>query len=308
MWVTSSLQQALTPSAVALGNFDGVHLGHRQVISVLPDSQAHVHRTVVAFDPHPQAFFSGQPQPLLTPLDEKRVLLEQLGVEQLVLLPFNQALAQLSPEAFVNNILVEQLAARFISVGFNFGFGRQRSGTTADLDKIARQHNIPVHIAAPRTAESTPISSSTIREALHSGNLEQATQMLGRPYTLQGTIVHGQHLGATLGFPTANLKLPEDKFLPRYGVYSVRVTGSHFTQPQKGVMNLGCRPTVDGGPPIPEVHLLDWSGDLYGRSITVALEQFLRPEQIFESLDALKAQIQKDCEVARARLSSVVSL
>jgi riboflavin kinase / FMN adenylyltransferase len=310
VWVTSSLSQALTPSAIALGNFDGLHRGHCKVISALQECSLEppAHLTVVAFDPHPQAFFSGQPQLLLTPLPEKVALLEQLGVEQLVLLTFDDELAQLSPQEFVDQILVQQLAARCISVGFNFGFGRQRSGTTADLDAIARQYNIPVQIATPQTAAAQPISSSAIREALQNGQLDHAHQLLGRPYTLTGTVIEGQHLGATLGFPTANLKLPDDKFLPRQGVYHVCVTGPHLSQWQKGVMNLGCRPTVDGTHQIPEVHLLDWSGDLYGHTITVSLEQFLRPEQKFASLDALKAQIQRDCEVARSSLPSIAQI
>ncbi len=216
--VISSLSQALTPSAVALGNFDGLHRGHCKVISALREFSAAqpAHLTVVAFDPHPQAFFSGQPQLLLTPLAEKVTLLEDLGVEQLVLLKFDQALAQLSPQEFVDQILVQQLEARSISVGFNFGFGRQRSGTTADLDAIASHYQIPVHIATPQTAAAQPISSSAIRTALLNGQLDPAHHMLGRPYTLTGKVVEGQHLGATLGFPTANLKLPDDKFLPRH--------------------------------------------------------------------------------------------
>ncbi len=305
--VISSLSQALTPSAVALGNFDGLHRGHCKVISALREFSAAqpAHLTVVAFDPHPQAFFSGQPQLLLTPLAEKVTLLEDLGVEQLVLLKFDQALAQLSPQEFVDQILVQQLEARSISVGFNFGFGRQRSGTTADLDAIASHYQIPVHIATPQTAAAQPISSSAIRTALLNGQLDPAHHMLGRPYTLTGKVVEGQHLGATLGFPTANLKLPDDKFLPRQGVYRVRVTSPQLLQAQPGVMNLGYRPTVDGTQQVLEVHLLDWSGDLYGHTITVALEQFLRPEQKFDSLEALKAQIQRDCEAARSPLPSV---
>ncbi len=306
MQITSLLTQALKPSAIALGNFDGLHQGHRQVIAALSDCPiSEAQRTVVAFTPHPQAFFSGQTQLLLTPLDEKVALLEQLGVEQLVLLTFDAALAQLSPQDFVTKILVEQLDARYISVGFNFGFGCQRSGTTADLDAIASRYNIPVHIAAPQTANTEPISSSAIRAALLEGDLDHAHRLLGRPYTLTGTVIQGQQLGSKLGFPTANLQLPDDKFLPRHGVYSVHVTALGWSQPQKGVMNWGCRPTVDGYHQVPEVHLLDWSGNLYGHTVTVSLEQFLRPEQKFASLDALKAQIQLDCEAARSRLTPV---
>ncbi|MGB7417368.1 MAG: bifunctional riboflavin kinase/FAD synthetase [Thermosynechococcaceae cyanobacterium] len=307
MQVTSSLDQVLKPSAIALGNFDGLHLGHCQVIDALRPFaiKENCAVTVVAFDPHPQAFFSGDSQQLLTPLDEKVAILEALNVDQLVLLTFDQTLAQLSPQDFVEKILVEQLMARCISVGFNFGFGYQRSGTTTDLDAITTPHNIPVYIAAPKMTEGAPISSSAIKAALQEGCLSQAHQMLGRPYTLTGTVIHGQHLGATLGFPTANLKLPSDKFLPSQGVYSVQVSSSSLSQTQIGVLNLGCRPTVNGQTQIPEVHLLNWSGDLYGQTLTVSLEQYLRPEQKFDSLEALQTQIQLDCEIVRSGQASL---
>lgn len=307
MWVTSSLETVRTPTVIALGNFDGIHQGHCQVIqSLLSTHSEQAQVTVVAFTPHPQAFFSGNHQPLLTPLSEKATLLEALGVDQLVLIPFDRALANLSPQAFVEDILVAQLQAQFISVGFNFCFGYQRAGTAKDLVAIAGQYHIPVSITAPQTKGSEAISSSAIREALLEGNLDKAQQMLGRAYDLTGTVVKGQQLGRTLGFPTANLQVPTDKFCPRTGVYSVSVTSEHWSQPQPGVMNWGCRPTVDGQQPSLEVHLLDWSGDLYGHTLTVHLQQFLRAEQKFASLEDLKAQIQADCEIARASLAAVV--
>lgn len=307
MWITSSLETVRTPTVIALGNFDGIHQGHCQVIQSLLSARAdQAQVTVVAFNPHPQAFFSGEHQPLLTPLTEKAMLLEQLGVDQLVLIPFDQALANLSPQAFVEDILVAKLQAQFISVGFNFCFGYRRAGTAQDLVAIAGQYQIPVSITAPQTNGPEPISSSAIREALLQGNLDKAQQMLGRAYDLTGTVVKGQQLGRTLGFPTANLQVPTDKFCPRTGVYSVSVTSEGWSQPQPGVMNWGCRPTVDSQQPSLEVHLLDWSGDLYGHTLTVHLQQFLRSEQKFASLEDLKAQIQADCEIARASLAAVV--
>nr|WP_238717979.1 bifunctional riboflavin kinase/FAD synthetase [Petrachloros mirabilis] len=295
----------MQPTAIALGNFDGVHLGHRCVIETLP-ADPHLHSTVVSFDPHPQAFFSGQPRQLLTPLPDKLPLLEQLGVHQLVLLPFDRDLVCLSPQAFVEEILVDKLGAKAISVGFNFCFGYQRTGTATDLGAIASQFNIPVTIVPPQDSLGEPISSSTIRQALEQGDLSRAHRLLGRPYDLTGTVVHGQKLGRTLGFPTANLDLPADKFLPRLGVYQVAVSSDLWPDLQPGVMNLGWRPTVSGTQLIPEVHLLDWSGDLYGHTVTVSLAQFLRPEQTFASLEALKTQIQADCAAARAALASIV--
>jgi riboflavin kinase / FMN adenylyltransferase len=306
VWVTSSIETSLQPTQVALGNFDGVHLGHATVIQALFDSPvpsafdaSHCYTTVVSFTPHPYVFFSGQPKPLLTLLPEKVELLEKLGVEQLVLLPFDRELANLSPEAFVEQILVKQLKVQKISVGFDFCFGRERAGNAEDLKAIAARFNIPVTIVKAALMAEDRISSSAVRQALEAGDVVRAKQLLGRTYTLGGTVIQGQQLGRTLGFPTANLDVSAEKFIPLRGVYQVQVDSPAFTQPQLGVMNIGLRPTVNGTVQTIEVHLLDWSGDLYGHTVTVHLEQFLRPEQKFESLDALKAQIQLDCDNAR---------
>jgi len=337
VWVTSSLANALTPTSVALGNFDGIHRGHQQVIQTIypggldpcpvsledrsptsreldPAAIARLLRprrgqgyaTVVTFNPHPQEFFTGQPRALLTPLEERNWLLEALGVQQLVLLPFNRELACLRPEAFVEKILIQQLKVERVSVGFDFCFGYRRSGTAADLAAIAAAYGIPVTIVSPQTCQGERISSSAIRQALQEGQLQRANQLLGRPYQLVGQVVPGQQLGQKLGFPTANLQLPAEKFLPRRGVYGVRVQGSLLQSEQIGVMNLGCRPTVDGLSQTVEVHLLDWSQDLYGQTLVVHLEHFLRPEQKFDSLEALKAQIEQDCAVVRSYLAPVV--
>ena len=385
MWVTSSCTAALTPTSVALGNFDGLHLGHRQVVQPIlsrstfgpnsatvsasgqslrsnagkdenleskhpatcdndsagnslcgDDSDAgdRPYSTVVTFDPHPQEFFTGQPKKLLTPLAEKVELLAAMGVEQLVLLPFDRELADLTADEFVEKILVRQLQASRISVGMDFRFGRGRAGTAVDLQSIASSYGIDVTLVPLHNCgEGDRISSSAIREALASGDLRKAHQLLGRPYSLVGTVVAGQRLGRTIGFPTANIELPPEKFLPRFGVYAVQVLVSMLSKseageikypsssyewknPQSlirgkasdlsilsGVMNVGCRPTVDGQQPTIEIHLLDWSGDLYGQILSASLVEYLRPEQKFASLDALKTQIQADCDVARKVLS-----
>lgn len=348
MRITSSLTKALTPTAVALGNFDGVHRGHQQVIApVLTRQEArgdrvevkslnrlvtyaseHTYATVVTFNPHPQEFFTGKRRTLLTPLNEKVQQLENLGVEQLVLLPFDRELAALSPQEFVEKILVQQLHVQQISVGEDFCFGRQRSGTASDLKVIAATFDIPVTIIPLHYFASVRISSSCIRQALEQGDLPHAQTLLGRPYALTGCVVKGQQLGRTIGFPTANIQLPPEKFLPRQGVYAVRVliedesgigageaagekgkevislslASARLPCTYKGVINIGCRPTVNGTQPSVEVHLLDWSGDLYGQTLTVQLEKFLRPEQKFASLEALKAQIQADCDLAQSVL------
>lgn len=306
MWIADSSDLIKTPTSVALGNFDGIHRGHRQVIQPILGMDTATVSTVVTFHPHPQEFFAKKRRALLTPIAEKAHFLSELGLQQLVLLPFNQELASLSPQAFVEEILVQRLQAQQISVGQDFCFGRQRSGTTADLQTIAAQYGIPVQVAPLHICHGERISSSAIRYALSEGNLERANQLLGRPYSLLGKVIQGQQLGRTIGFPTANLQLPPEKFLPCQGVYSVWVylLSSNPHQPLPGVMNLGNRPTVDGTKLSAEVHLLDWTGDLYGESLMVNLEGFLRSEQKFASLDELKAQIHADCDVARSRLTA----
>jgi len=335
----------MTPTAIALGNFDGVHLGHQAVIrQVLPAMavdgpgatsphpdrplQGFSHRwpdrdncltsnarppqtsanpipTVMTFSPHPQEFFSGRSRPLLTPLTEKAAQISRLGIGQLVLMPFDQELADLSPEAFVDILLVKQLQVRRISVGRDFCFGKRRQGTVDDLKTLAAGHGVEVCIAPITCFGCDRISSSRIRQALDACDLATVEALLGRPYHLAGRVVKGQQLGRRLGFPTANLSVPTDKYLPRHGVYSVWVQGSAPTPYTlaPGVMNIGNRPTVDGLSTTVEVHLLNWSGDLYGKTLQVYLQQALRPEQKFSSLDGLKAQIQQDCRTALAALA-----
>ncbi len=313
VWVTSSTELIQTPTAVALGKFDGVHRGHQRVIQPILHKSAGAERiypTVITFEPHPQEFFTGKPRSLLTPVDEKVRQLELLGVEQLVLIPFNKELAALTPEQFVEQIIVEKLQAARISVGQDFCFGSQRSGTAMDLQVLVAKYGIPVTIVPlemheddlPLIEEETRISTSLIRQTLETGELEKANRLLGRAYTLMGKVIKGQQLGRTIGFPTANLELPEDKFLPRQGVYAVRVSDinhSDIINNRWGVMNIGDRPTVNGTNLTIEVHLLDFAGDLYDKKLQIQLEKFLRPQQKFSSLEALKTQIQLDCTTAR---------
>ncbi len=355
MWITSSLTTAHTPSHIALGNFDGVHLGHQTVIRpILPSApsasqilaaqhltppatfgnlQGYSDRcpllldtcdfqpatppaepppgapspipTVVTFYPHPQEFFSDQSRPWLTPLAEKAAFMKLLGVRQLVLLPFNAELANLPPTTFVEQVLLKRLQARHISVGADFRFGHRRQGEVTLLKRLAEQQGTRVTVVDLAHKGGDRISSSRIRQALCAGDMDQVQQLLGRPYRLLGNVVKGQQLGRQLGFPTANLQVPPEKFLPRTGVYSAwvyGVPGHADDEALPAVMNLGVRPTVDGQNQSIEVHLLNWQGDLYGQTLTVALKDFLRPEQRFDSLEHLKAQIQADCAAALAIL------
>lgn len=323
MWITSNQNHILTPTSLALGNFDGIHRGHQQVIKPI-FSYSRAISTVVTFHPHPHEFFTGESKPLLTPLREKIEQLELLGVDQLVLLPFNRQLSSLTPENFVRHILVDKLRANFVSVGQDFCFGYQRKGTATDLEAISSMSQIKVNITSLQTCHQERISSSLIREALAQGEIINVQRLLGRPYSLTGIVMEGQKLGRTIGFPTANLKINPRKLLPRFGVYAVRVKISQpgasspfdisihdwsgevntlnqtkISAEKLGVMNIGNRPTVNGQNTTVEVHLFDCNQDLYGQQLTVSLEQFLRPEQKFSSLDSLKEQIRKDCSIAK---------
>ncbi len=303
--VTSSLENITTPNAIALGNFDGLHQGHRRVIeSIFETSNNHqLHPTLVTFTPHPQEYFTGQKKQLLTPIAEKAQLLEEMGIKQLILLPFDRELATLSAVDFVKDILVKKIKAQHISIGDDFRFGYKRQGDALELEKLAREDNIKVVVTCEQQTKINDqfvrISSSDIRKALHEGDLFMAETMLGRKYTLLGKVVKGDQLGRTLGFPTANLDLDKQKFLPRKGVYAVKVTQDNSNHnPLLGVMNIGDRPTVAGKQTTIEVHILNWQGDLYNQLLTVKLLDFLRPEKKFNSLDELKAQIKIDCSLA----------
>ncbi len=301
MKVVTQLDQIVSsPTAIALGNFDGLHLGHQRVISAILGTP--FLSTVVSFDPHPQEFFTQKPRLQLTPLPEKKILLERLGVQQMVILPFTHSLAELSYAEFIERILQNYLQAERIAVGFNFRFGKDRQGSIYDLKRVWGDR-LSI-ISEQSLSEAVRISSSNIRNALSRGNLELAQRMLGRPYSLTGTVIYGQQLGRTLGFPTANLLLPERKFLPCYGVYAVHVDCIHGSN-LVGVMNIGMRPTVENGHirdvhrPVIEVHIIDWEGNLYGSEMRVKLMSFLRPEQKFHSLEELKQQIIRDCNSAK---------
>jgi riboflavin kinase/FMN adenylyltransferase len=305
--------QISRPTAIALGNFDGVHVGHRRVIApILPislrDRHPNLTSSVVSFSPHPQEFFSQRSRSLLAPFDEKVALLESLGVEQLVLLPFDAELAKLTAAEFIQHILIDSLQVELISVGFDFHFGQKRQGNISDLQNIwgDRLTVIPEQTMGFGDLDQPPvrISSSNIRTALAQGEIDLANSLLGRPYNLVGRVVQGKQLGRTIGFPTANLELPTQKCLPRDGVYAIQAminTDAATQSPAQvlGVMNIGLRPTVDGDQRSVEVHLFDWQGDLYDQELSVNLIRFIRPERKFDSLDALKAQIQSDCQTAR---------
>ena len=293
----ASSTRSKVPTAVALGNFDGVHRGHERTLcgAIECGRDRGWLPTAVTFVPHPREFFSGHPHQMLALPEEKAVLLQSLGIERVVALPFNRELARLSPRTFVEGILRDRLQTRSISIGQDFCFGRDRAGTAADLKTIAADSGIEVTIVPLYYQGEDRVSSSAIRQALLEGNLDRANRALGRTYSLSGRVITGQQLGRSLGFPTANLEVSPRKFLPRWGVYAVWVRLPEC-DPLPGVANIGCRPTVVGDRPTVEVHLLAGGRDLYGETMTANLVRFLRPERRFDSLEALKAQIEIDCQ------------
>ena len=296
-------------AAVAIGNFDGVHLGHQAVIGkarALAKAMA-APLAVLSFEPHPRTFFrSAEPPFRLTPFHPKARLLRGLGVDVMYVRRFASSLASLSADAFATGIVAGELAARAVIVGDDFRFGRGRAGDAGTLADVGRVNGYDVEVvAAVGNGEGTNYSSSTIRDHLRNGRPELAQALLGRWWEIEGHVRRGDQRGRTIGFPTANLGL-RNYLVPAKGVYAVRVADARQKVEvwRDGVANLGIRPTVDGTRTLLEVHLFDFDGDLYGMGLRVALVSYLRPERKFDGLPALKAQIAKDADRARVLLAA----
>jgi riboflavin kinase/FMN adenylyltransferase len=302
--------QGLENGVYAIGNFDGAHLGHAAVIARTRSLAAELGAPSAAltFEPHPADFFAGRSVVFrLTPPTLKTGALKELGLDGVVTLTFNAALAALTAEEFVAKILVERLRVRAVVIGWDFHFGKGRGGSPAFLVEAGARHRFRVEVIekVEAGASGTPaISSSAIRRALEAGDVETAARLLGRPYAVEGEVVAGRRLGRILGVPTANIALAPANRLA-HGVYAVRakVGAERFD----GVASFGTRPTVDDGAPLLEVFLFDFSGDLYGTTMKVAFQAYLRPELKFDSLAALKTQMEKDAAEARRLLGRTVS-
>lgn len=296
---------ALRPTAIALGSFDGLHRGHRSVIAAvtapMPAGQQRAVPTVVSFWPHPREVLHGETRLRLDLPEEKLELLEPLGIEQLVLVPFTRELAALTPEPFVRQVLAERLQACRIAVGTNFRFGVDRSGDVHDLARIGASLGIDVQVVPMLWDGDERVSSSRIRRALAAGDIDEASRLLERPYRFSGQVVSGRGLGRQLGWPTANLAVDGRKFLPLEGVYAALAwrEGEGGEGPMAAVMNLGPQPTVDPlAPSAVEVHLLGRQLELVGARLTVQPLRLLRRQQAFASLEALSRQIQLDADRA----------
>src|SRR3984885_164631 len=286
---------------LTVGNYDGVHLGHQHMIGVL---KARAAAPVRVFEPSSKEFIDpdGAP-PRLTRWREKFLALAAQGVERLVTLRFDECMRAMTPQSFVDELIVEKLGARYMVVGDDFRYGSNAGGTIETLRSAGQAHGFGVEQIAPFVFDSVRVSSTAVRERLEIADYPGAARLLGRPYRMMGRVVHGRRLGRALGFPTANLRLMRRKS-PVWGILAVWVHGIE-ARPLPGVASLGTRPTVDGIEPLLEAHVFDFSGDLYGRSIEVEFVAKLRDEVKFDSLDALVVQMKLDDARARDLLSKV---
>lgn len=285
-----------------MGNFDGVHLGHRSVIEA---AAGHGLPGVLTFEPHPREFFSPDAPPFRLMNAEARAnRLAKLGVERLYELPFNAIMAALSPEDFAAEVLADGLGVTHVTVGSDFCFGKGRKGTVEDLQALGAKYGFGVTIAPLLRAGGKEISSTAIRNALSEGRPRDAATMLGHLHRIEGEVIHGEKRGRELGYPTANMSVA-GLHLPRLGVYAVKV--DVLTGPQAGsyggAASLGVRPMFGENAPNLETFIFDFKGDLYGQHLSVALVEYLRPEMKFTGLDALITQMDGDCARARTLLA-----
>ena len=286
---------------LTIGNFDGVHRGHAQVIAnlLLKAKQYKLPATVMLFEPQPQEMFMGTDSPArLSLLRDKLNLLEELGVERVVCINFNHSFSSQPPSVFIEDLLVDKLGVKYLVVGDDFCFGKNRGGNFAMLRKAGETFGFAVESTQSFIIGDMRVSSTVVRTALANGQFEQARRLLGHPFTISGRVAYGQQLGRTMGFPTANIALKRN-VVPVRGVFAVKMHGID-DECYEGVANIGFRPTVNGQVCQLEVHIFDFDGDLYGKLVEVELVAKIRDEQPFKSLDALKTQILKDVNKAKA--------
>ena len=294
----------LSPSpegcVATIGNFDGVHLGHQAVLSqlALKGDMLGLPATVITFEPQPTEFFlPAKAPPRLSRFREKVEALRSYSIEQLCVLRFNEVLAGMSANDFIQKLLVKGLNVRYLVVGDDFKFGKDRKGDFALLKKMGEEHNFQVVNMHTFAIAETRVSSTRIRQALTAGDLMLAQTLLGHPYKMSGRVAHGDKRGRTLGYPTANIHLHRAK-VPLTGVYAVRLYGLE-DEPIEGIANVGVRPTIGEGNTLLEVHLFDFNKDIYGENVQVYFLHKVRDEKKFDGLPALVAQIERDCQSAR---------
>ena len=293
---------------VAIGNFDGVHLGHQAILSTAV-RRAREHRgtsVVLTFEPHPKRVFHPEKTfKLLTTFQVKMRLIEGIGIDLAYVAEFNKKFSERSPEVFAKAFLKDQIGAKEVIVGQNFRFGQDRAGTVADLIRFGETYGFRVTVQEPVVVDRLTVSSSQIRRLLQEGDVRLAGKMLGRFYTIEGKVIHGDGVGESLGYPTANLRLPNE-LIPKVGIYAARIdflkTEGYKTQ--DGIVYIGTKPTFAKKAIAIEIHLLDFRENLYDKRLRVALIDRIREDQTFDSREALILQIKKDIQHARAILAA----
>ncbi len=303
------LPEAQRGAAAAIGAFDGVHRGHQAVIGAAREAAGRLSAplAVVTFEPHPRRWFQPEAAPFrLMTTDQMARALETLGAARLHVLPFDAEMAAMSDEAFARDVLASGLGLRHAAVGFDFTYGKGRTGSPEALTRIGRELGFSVSVTERVDDRSgLKLSSSAVREALAAGDMARATRILGRPFAIEGEVVHGDKRGRTIGVPTANVRMG-DYMRPAYGVFATR-TRLADGRVIDGVANLGVRPMFETPEPLLEVWLFDFSGDLYGQVVETQLIERLRGEMSFDGLDALKVQIEADAQAARVALAQNAS-
>ena len=291
---------ATKPTIVTIGTFDGVHLGHQKIVAQITKNadDLNCESLVLTFFPHPRMVLQESTEmKQLNTLNEKIALLDNLGIDNLVVHPFDKEFSRLTAEEFVKKVLVDVFKIKKIIIGHDHRFGRNRTATIDDLINFGETYGFEVEQISAEEINEVSISSTKIRNALLEGNIELATNYLGYDYSLTGIIFKGKHLGRTIGYPTANITIEEDyKLIPNNGVYIAKSVLNGKTV--FGMMNIGTRPTVDGTKQTIEINFFDFKQDLYGQKITISLLHRMRSEQKFESIDALKNQLGKDKKTA----------
>jgi riboflavin kinase/FMN adenylyltransferase len=298
----------LENAVVAIGNFDGLHRGHAGVIVRALGLARRLGRpcALLTFEPHPADFFAGKRVIFrLTPREAKEAILDRMGLDGMIVLTFDAALARLSAEDFVADVLVRRLGIGGLVAGYDFHFGARRTGTPEFLKEAGARHGFAVEIVDKITSDASgsldAVSSTAIREALETGDVRRARELLGHPFLIEGEVIGGKKLGRELGFPTANI-VPDPSCRLRHGIYAVRMSVDGVTY--GGVASFGRRPTFDDGPALLEIYLFDFSGDLYGKMAEVAFVDFIRGEEKFDSAEALVEQMHEDAARAQEMLAS----
>ena len=292
-------QVARNPASVVTeGTFDGVHVGHQAIIRYLIEraQRQRGESVVITFSPHPREVVHGAEVPLLTTIEERADVLEKLGLDRLVVVEFTEAFSQLGAQEYVEEVLVERIGLQEIVIGYDHAFGRGREGNGALLEKLGAQHGFSVDVIPPQLVAEHVVSSSEVRRLLvEEGDVAGVQPLLGRPYSVTGTVIEGERRGRTIGFPTANLDVRHPrKVIPKEGVYAVEVYGARAGEAVGGMMNIGRRPTFSGTDVRIEVHLLDFEGDLYGQKLRTEFVDRLRDERPFASVEALTEQLSAD--------------